>query len=60
MDDPFDYWAWAKTAPRCEGCGHPFDLENARLTNSPDPQRWCCSTCAKTRWPIRGTDLEAL
>lgn len=44
---PFDYWEWARTAPRCDGCGCPFDPENARVTHSPDPQRWCCATCAR-------------
>lgn len=42
----FDYWAWAKTAPRCEGCGIPFDPNMARLMESPDHERLCCLHCA--------------
>jgi len=47
-DDPKtrdDYAVWAATAPRCEGCGELFDPQNAKLCQSRDPQRWCCSTC---------------
>jgi len=44
-DDAAWYAAWVKTAPRCEGCGAPFDPQNAKMCQSRDPQRWCCSTC---------------
>ncbi len=45
--EPFDYWEWAKTAPKCEGCGHAFDSKNAALTKSPDVNRWCCRSCSQ-------------
>ena len=40
------YWEWAKTAPRCEGCGYPFDPANAKQCNSHDSQRFCCGNCS--------------
>lgn len=45
----FEYWTWAKTAPHCAGCGHAFDVENAKLTSSPDVDRWCSKACALSR-----------
>jgi len=48
-DEPFDYWAWEKTAPHCEGCGYAFDPKDAPLCGSPNPQRWCCATCSRTK-----------
>lgn len=48
QSEAFDYWAWARTAPKCEGCGHAFDIENAKqFPTNPDPTRFCCGWCAE-------------